>query len=89
MRTCGATGSSISSSIPWVRGWSRSASGFAVGAGLGPAGSSPIRPGHVDNPPAPVPVNVLAAIVDSLAPAPADDPRLIEHAFDEDTVAHP
>ena len=35
------------------------------------------------------PVSVLAAIVDSLAPAPADDPRLTEHAFDEDTVAHP
>jgi hypothetical protein len=39
--------------------------------------------------PAPAPYEVLTAIVDSLAPVPVDDPRLTEHAFDEDTVAYP
>ena len=38
---------------------------------------------------APAPYGVLTAIVDSLAPVPADDPRLTEHALDEDTVDHP
>ncbi len=57
--------------------------GMRISAGPGPIFGSD------DNPPAPVPVNVLAAIVGSLAPAPADDPRLTEHALAEETVAHP
>lgn len=36
-----------------------------------------------------VSLSVLAAVVDSLAPVPADDPRLTDHALDEDTVTHP
>lgn len=36
-----------------------------------------------------VPLGVLAAVVDSLAPAPPDDPRLVDDALPEDTVAHP
>ena len=36
-----------------------------------------------------IPISVLSAIVDSLASVPADDPRLVERAFDEDTVEHP
>ena len=57
--------------------------GLRVSAGAGPIF------GSGDNLPEPVPFSVLSAIVDSLAPVPADDPRLTEHAFDEDTVEHP
>ena len=53
------------------------------------AGSGPMFGNDTDPTPAPAPYEVLTAIVDSLAPVPADDPRLTEHAFDEDTVAHP
>jgi hypothetical protein len=52
------------------------------------AGAGPIFGTDTDAP-APVPFSVLASIVDSLAPAPADDPRLTEHALIEDTVSHP
>lgn len=45
--------------------------------------------GTATDAPAPVPFSTLASIVDSLAPAAADDPRLTEHALNEDTVAHP
>ena len=57
--------------------------GLRISAGPGPIFRSD------DNPPTPVSSSTLSAIVDSLAPAPADDPRLTEHALDEDTVAHP
>jgi hypothetical protein len=53
------------------------------------AGSGPMFVNNTDPAPASAPYEVLTAIVDSLAPVPADDPRLTEHAFDEDTVAHP
>jgi hypothetical protein len=52
------------------------------------AGAGPIFGTDTDTP-VPVPFNVLSAIVDSLAPAPVEDPRLTEHALDEDTVEHP
>ncbi len=53
------------------------------------SGSGPMFVNTTDPAPASAPYEVLTAIVDSLAPVPADDPRLTEHAFDEDTVAHP
>jgi hypothetical protein len=52
------------------------------------AGAGPIF-GTDTGTPAPVPFADLSAIVDSLTPVPADDPRLTEHALDEDTVEHP
>ncbi len=57
--------------------------GLRISAGVGPIF------GTDANAPATVPFGVLSAIVDSLAPAPADDPRLTEYALDEDTVDHP
>jgi hypothetical protein len=54
------------------------------------AGSGPVFGSGGPTPAAdPAPFEVLAAIVDSLAPAPADDPRLTQYALVEDTVPHP
>lgn len=57
--------------------------GLRISAGPGPIFGSD------DNLPTPVSSSTLAAIVDSLAPVPTDDPRLTKHALDEDTVDHP
>ena len=59
--------------------------GLRISAGAGPLFGGT----HPDTTPAPVPFSVLTAIVDNLAPVPADDPRLTEHALNEDTVEHP
>lgn len=53
------------------------------------AGNGPMLSNDTDPTAAPAPYEVLTAIVDSLAPVPPDDPRLTEHALDEDTVDHP
>jgi hypothetical protein len=53
------------------------------------SGSGPMFVNTTDPAPASAPYEVLTAIVDSLTPVPADDPRLTEHALDEDTVTHP
>ena len=53
------------------------------------AGSGPMFGNDTDPPPSPAPFEALTTIVDSLAPVPADDPRLTEHALQEDTVKHP
>ena len=44
---------------------------------------------QADGPAEPVPYPTIAAIVDALAPAPADDPRLTTYALDEHTEPHP
>lgn len=44
---------------------------------------------QADGPVEPVPYPAIAAIVDALAPAPADDPRLTTYALDEHTEPHP
>ena len=59
--------------------------GLRISAGAGPIfGTGTDTDAHE-----PLPFSVLSAIVDSLAPVPADDPRLAEYALDEDTVDHP
>ena len=52
-------------------------------------GAGPLFPYDDDPTPEPVPTSTLHALIDSLADAPQTDPRLVEHAYPEDTVPHP
>lgn len=52
-------------------------------------GAGPLFPYDDDPTPEPVPTSTLYALIDSLADAPQTDPRLVEHAYPEDTVPHP
>jgi hypothetical protein len=52
-------------------------------------GAGPLFPSDDDPTPEPVPTSTLHALIDSLADAPQTDPRLVEHAYPEDTVPHP
>lgn len=52
-------------------------------------GAGSLFPYDNDPTPKPVPTSTLRALIDSLADAPQTDPRLVEHAYPEDTVPHP